>query len=1712
MNERVIFDAALEIADSQARRAFIEKACAGDPEMRAAVESLLKSHDSAGSFLDIPAAEQMQNVAPSHPEDSAAADEPTRRYQPGAIDEDSDDADDSKPDLSFLQPSSKPGSIGVLGHYEVLSVLGQGAFGIVFKAFDEKLHRLVAIKVMNPQLAATSPPRKRFLREARAAAAIRHENVVQVYSVEEQPLPYLVMEFIDGQTLKDKLDGAGPLETPEVLHIARQIASGLAAAQTMGLIHRDIKPANILLEQGAEQRVKISDFGLARAADDASMTRTGVISGTPMYMAPEQAQGQSLDHRADLFSLGSVLYQMACGRPPFRAATTIAVLRRVVEDTPRPLQEILPEIPDWLVAIVTKLHAKKPEDRFQSAKEVADLLARCQSELQHNGQVTCVAVAVRVVESLRDSKLTSRSDASERSRHAPRDEPNAPPTLNSQPTSSNATPAATQSSTRSTPNETSTSTPRSAHHAERDGYVGGKRSNVSRYFIAATLIGIAVIAGLIIKPWQNDNVAKLDPVTPPIENQKSKIENAQGWHGWPAEAPPPAIAPFNAEQAQQHQEAWAKYLGVPVEYTNSLGMKFRLIPPGEFMMGSSPAEIETALNFANEGKKWEDCIKSEAPQHKVINTRPIYLGVNEVTQGQYERIMGKNPSHFTSLGPGKGTVAGMDSSRLPVEMVSWNDAVEFCEKLSQQEKLKPFALRIDEAVTPLNGNAYRLSAETEWEFACRAGTTTKYSIGDKDNELAPAGWSNLNSDGRSHVVGELKSNSFGIHDMHGNVWEWVQDGWDQTYYQQFQEKAAIDASGPTSTGFLQVIRSGGWSRVASHCRSSSRHAVDPFGRAYDIGFRVALPIEYVKATSKERKAADAAWHGWSVDAPPPAIAPFNAEQAQQHQEAWAKYLGVPVEYTNSLGMKFRLIPPGEFSMGSTVEEIAAALKDVGTNEYWQECVQSEAPQHKVILTQPIYLGMNEVTQAEYEKVMGVNPSRSAPLGTRKDPVAGLETAEHPVEMVSWYDAAEFCTKLSKQEELKPFYFRAGETVTPLDGTGYRLPSEAEWEFACRAGTATKYWIGDQDADLVRAGWFGGNSGSRTHAAGELKANPFGLSDIHGNVWEWVQDGWDATYYGQFPDKPAINPNSPFSAGSRRVVRGGDWRYTASNCRSSDRHAAVPAGAGDHVGFRVSLVAVGSRVGESSKVTGPAMPNRPKATVTDGSTSSTAKPLTPLPPLDLDETDPLPGWELPPGAPPPVVAPCEPTLAKERQQLWAEFLKRPVIEENAALGMKFALIPPGEFRKIFTRPRDPAIEPDMPVRRFRITKPYALSTTEVTWDQFRQFVEATGYQTEAETNGLGGRDRDFKPDPNGKITWRTPGWKPAPNEPVTQVTPRDAEAFCAWLTLECGGSTPLSDRGAATFFPNKPTPPTSDTDAKKEKESGSAANQSSVKPEHSKFYYRLPTEAEWVHACRSGSVHKHVVGPEPGDLADYAWTQEFLDPNPQASPLHLVAQKKPNPFGLHDTLGNVLEYTRDVLSPAARPYLPTNDPLAMTLSSLMGSAWSHEQLWGNADFNYPHDRAQSDVGFRVLKQFDGEPLPGPLDRPLVLRAGQPLSVHALVPRPEKIPGLQSWSIELAGPHAGGATPIAASSNGDLIATGSAYGKISLWDRDGKYQRALIGHEGTLISLNFSPNGRWLASCERIDGYRGDAYTARLWNVETGALHAVLSGGGCVAFSP
>jgi serine/threonine protein kinase len=290
-------------------------------------------------------------------------------------------------DLYFLRPSGRPGVLGLLGDYEVREVIGQGGMGVVLKAFEPALHRLVAIKVMATALAGSATARRRFTREAQAAAAVCHDHIIAVHGVDAiDGLPYLVMQYVDGESLQDRLDRAGPLETAEVLRIGLQTASGLAAAHAQGLIHRDIKPANLLLENGLA-RVKITDFGLARMTDDVGLTQNGEVAGTPEYMSPEQARGEAVDHRADLFSLGSVLYACCTGVPPFRGSTALAVLSHVSEKEPASLRSLNADVPAWLEAFIARLMAKDPAHRFQSAAEVAQLL---EGYLAHLRQPTAV--------------------------------------------------------------------------------------------------------------------------------------------------------------------------------------------------------------------------------------------------------------------------------------------------------------------------------------------------------------------------------------------------------------------------------------------------------------------------------------------------------------------------------------------------------------------------------------------------------------------------------------------------------------------------------------------------------------------------------------------------------------------------------------------------------------------------------------------------------------------------------------------------------------------------------------------------------------------------------------------------------------------------------------------------------------------------------------------------------------------------------------------------------------------------------------------------------------------------------------------------------------------------------------------------------------------------------------------------------------------------
>jgi formylglycine-generating enzyme required for sulfatase activity len=973
----------------------------------------------------------------------------------------------------------------------------------------------------------------------------------------------------------------------------------------------------------------------------------------------------------------------------------------------------------------------------------------------------------------------------------------------------------------------------------------------------------------------------------------------------PRSEPAKAVAPEKPAQpvtVAKEQRDIAERLGLPVELTNSVGMRLVLIPPGEFDMGSTPEEVAQALEWGkknNMGKAFFDRVASEKPRHRVTITRPFYLAIYQATQGEYEKVMGVNPSSIAEkqidasrfnppLVPwmvkvrldDQKAVVGHDTSRYPVETVNWHQATEFCHRLS--------AMPVERTA----GRVYRLPAEAEWEYACRAGTTTRWSCGDDEAGLADVAWFRSNSGFITHPVGHKKPNAWGLHDMYGNVSQWCADWFGTRYYEQ---SPSSDPAGP-SEGPTRVLRGGDNYAAATSCRSASRDGVAQNFYGHTIGFRVAMEIasssptataavaqpatgaqaapsqpaaaspvvrqappgeaeqekalkaaqdeikaqwqqaqtpvakgalakqllqqaidrqndgagkfalfelardmaaeagdwELVQATihaqaeafvvdrfeigdsvladwakrpqnlaersalvekiiklldealdapdvaaadslcklavseaakshlkvlvqraqnCKKRLAeahrtaeilvkaqaalaanpndeeaklvvgrqlcfgkgdwekglpmlahgsdealrtlaqqdlaaqgsgpsnpqsppsnpqspipnplllADAWWNlalaatgtqkerlmlhagrwygvaaedspagreGTKIEkrlleiaklrarlpSPPPAVTPLDAQRARERQQAWAEYLGVPVKQANGLGMPLVLIPPGEFEMGPTPGDVAWALED--HKKRWGgyvghlERLLSERPQHHVRISRPFRLAMYPVTQAEYEKVMGVNPSafteKQADLADlkldqslkkeREDSakrVAGRDTSRHPVEMVTWDEAMEFCRRLSAM----PSERAAGRV--------YRLPTEAEWEYACRAGTTTHWYSGDDEVGVREIAWFGENSGGTTRPVGGKKPNAWGLFDMHGNVCQWCADRFGKDYYGQSPTNDPAGP----AAGAGRVVRGGSWRPTLP-LRSAFRDNFIPFGRSLCYGFRVAV--------------------------------------------------------------------------------------------------------------------------------------------------------------------------------------------------------------------------------------------------------------------------------------------------------------------------------------------------------------------------------------------------------------------------------------------------------------------------------------------------------------------------------------------------------------
>ena len=365
MNASDLFEKLIAIDDPIARNVFLTRIESGNLELGRSLRAALANYSPNDSFLETPAVDQIaqRDGGDDFLKALEARFQEPKRYS------------DSELTLDFLSPPTAPDTLGNLANYEIHEIIGHGGSGIVLRAKDPNLVKWFAIKVMHRDQVSDAVARKRLMQEARSLGKIDHENIVRIYRVEESPVPFLVMELVEGTSLDRWIDDTGGIELDLFLSIAHQIGRGLTVAHEHGLIHRDVKPANILLTDAHVPVAKLTDFGLARQASDLRLTVAGSIVGTPLYMSPEQIKDDTIDCRSDLFSLGIVYYEMITGQPPFGGSNHFFVMNAIVDEMPVSIGSSGKSIPGSLEEIIQRLLEKDPDQRYQSASEVVEALA-----------------------------------------------------------------------------------------------------------------------------------------------------------------------------------------------------------------------------------------------------------------------------------------------------------------------------------------------------------------------------------------------------------------------------------------------------------------------------------------------------------------------------------------------------------------------------------------------------------------------------------------------------------------------------------------------------------------------------------------------------------------------------------------------------------------------------------------------------------------------------------------------------------------------------------------------------------------------------------------------------------------------------------------------------------------------------------------------------------------------------------------------------------------------------------------------------------------------------------------------------------------------------------------------------------------------------------------------------------------------------------------
>ena len=731
----------------------------------------------------------------------------------------------------------------IVGPYQITERLGRGGMAEVYKAFHKDLEVYRAVKFIRPELGTSEDFRARFLKEAQGVARLAHPNIIGIHDFGASgDRYYMVMELIEGRSLKDILKHDGQMSIDRAVALVKSIAGALAYAHDQGLIHRDIKPDNIMVD--TRGRPVLMDFGIAKLiTSDAKVTQTGHLIGTPAYMAPEQSKALEVGPPTDIYALSVVLFEMLTGHTPFEADTPMAVVLKSLSD-PMPMpRSFNARISEELQGVILKGTAKEMTDRYQSAMEFIAALDRAMDRIQATLDKTVVLPAPKpdvvpgsnrlaLVAVLAVMMLVSAVAAWVFLK------PEAPGANDPVDSSVTAVPPPAETNVGITERQI----PEALSRNDGDGgNAGGKESGIESGTEGVSASGTDRPANPVAGVVENEPATSADPidVTPPQDSTApgtkaapAQIASPQPLPDVPEPAPTPApvtpdpeqqrlaeaaraaedvrVAEERKQQAaaeRQKQEAARTAAAATAAAAAEKDLR-NLVPRATPQMVSIPAGSFSMGCGAPDTA----CLAAEQPVH-TVKVNGFRLSKFEITFDQYDAFA-------TATGRARPDDKGWGRGNRPVMNVNWDDASAFVGWLAAQ-----------------TGEPYRLPTEAEWEYAARAGSSTVYLWGNEIGfGLANCTGCGSNFDGdRTSPVGTFAANGFGLHDMHGNVWEWVQDCWQEGYAGAPSDGAARLGGNCSS----RVLRGGSWLNNPSYLRVAYRNWLSANLRDVNTGFRVA---------------------------------------------------------------------------------------------------------------------------------------------------------------------------------------------------------------------------------------------------------------------------------------------------------------------------------------------------------------------------------------------------------------------------------------------------------------------------------------------------------------------------------------------------------------------------------------------------------------------------------------------------------------------------------------------------------------------------------------------------------------------------------------------------------------------------------------------------------------------------------------------------------